>query len=203
MRTDAFTENGCKKCAINAMTTDEFIDKAKEIHGDKYDYSLVNYIGIDYTVNIICKKHGEFIQIAYHHLKGSGCPICKESKGERLVAKILDFYNIKYIRQKSFSDLKDKRLLYFDFYLPEYNYCIEYDGEQHYKVSRFFKDKEEAYKLLIDNQRRDKIKNEYCISNNIPLLRLTYKDSDADVKSKIIDFLGIKESFIVKFTDYI
>ena len=51
-------------------------------------------------------------------------------------------------------------------------------------------------------QYRDKLKNEYCISKNIPLLRLTYKDNDSEIKSKILDFLQIKESVIVKFLNF-
>ena len=57
-------------------TTDEFIKKAKKIHGDKYDYSHVKYVDADSKVCIICSKHGEFWQVARTHLSGSGCPIC-------------------------------------------------------------------------------------------------------------------------------
>ena len=73
---------GCKKCGIERrsskriMGMEEFIRRAKEIHGDKYDYSKVVYINCDTPVSIICPEHGEFWQIPYHHLHGDSCPKC-------------------------------------------------------------------------------------------------------------------------------
>jgi hypothetical protein len=68
---------GCKKCGkVYSPTTNEFIEKAKEIHGDKYDYSKVEYIKAIIKVIIICKKHGIFEQTPNSHLCGSGCIKC-------------------------------------------------------------------------------------------------------------------------------
>ena len=69
---------GCPKCKAKKQTctTDEFIAKAKKIHGDKYDYSKVNYVNRKTKVCIICPKHGEFWQTPNHHLSGCGCPKC-------------------------------------------------------------------------------------------------------------------------------
>ncbi len=68
---------GCLKCSgINRWTNKSFIEKAKELHGDKYDYSLVKYKNIDTKVKLICPEHGMFEQTPYHHMKKSGCPIC-------------------------------------------------------------------------------------------------------------------------------
>lgn len=73
---------GCPKCGIEARAlkktsnTNEFISKAKEIHGDKYDYSKVDYKKSDEKVCIICPKHGEFYQKPNWHLNGHGCPKC-------------------------------------------------------------------------------------------------------------------------------
>ena len=66
------------------MTTKEFIQKSREIHGDKYDYSKSVYNGSKNKTCIICKKHGEFWQKAYIHLKGSGCIKCfnEEKRGK-------------------------------------------------------------------------------------------------------------------------
>ena len=58
------------------LTTDNFIEKAKTIHGNKYDYSKVEYVNIDTKVRIICSEHGEFLQTPYKHLKSQGCPKC-------------------------------------------------------------------------------------------------------------------------------
>jgi len=167
---------GCIKCSGKCqLTTEEFIDKAIEKHGDTYDYSKVNYEKTDKKVEIICPQHGVFMQKPNHHLLGSGCPKCNLSKGELLISKILDRHNINYESQKTFPGCKDKRLLHFDFYLPDKNICIEYDGEQHFKAFDYFGG---AIKLE-KTKNRDKIKTEYCYKNNIRLLRIRY-DDDAE-----------------------
>lgn len=67
-----------------------------------------------------------------------GCPMCKKSKGELLIEKILISNNINYIKQKTFNGCYNKRKLPFDFYLPEFNMCIEYDGVQHYNEINYW-----------------------------------------------------------------
>jgi hypothetical protein len=62
---------------------DDFINESILVHGNTYDYSLINYNGAHSKVKIICKNHGIFEQSPNGHLSGAGCPICKESKGER------------------------------------------------------------------------------------------------------------------------
>ena len=72
----------CKMCSIKefsktqTLTTEQFIEKAKKIQGDKYDYSKVNYINSQIKICIICPEHGEFWQTPNSHLQGNGCPIC-------------------------------------------------------------------------------------------------------------------------------
>lgn len=70
--------SGCHKCALEnrKMTTDDFINRCREIHGDKYDYSLTVYTDIQEKVKIICPTHGIFEQIANSHLRGQGCVKC-------------------------------------------------------------------------------------------------------------------------------
>ena len=58
------------------LTQEEFIKKAKVIHGNKYDYSQVKYINTKTKVLIICPQHGEFLQVSGNHLRGQGCPYC-------------------------------------------------------------------------------------------------------------------------------
>jgi superfamily II DNA or RNA helicase len=69
---------GCRKCSYKnyKYTTKEFIRKAKEIHGDRYDYSKVKYKNIFTKVIIICSKHGEYEQTPNSHLNGQGCSKC-------------------------------------------------------------------------------------------------------------------------------
>ena len=82
---------GCGKCSNNIVLTNrEFILKAIEIHGNKYDYSKVNYLENKSKVVIICRKHGEFYQIPNSHLRGRGCPHCNSSTGEAKISRILE-----------------------------------------------------------------------------------------------------------------
>lgn len=76
----------------------------------------------------------------------------------------------------------------FDFYLPDYNLFIEYDGIQHTEICRYFKTDEENRKALEKIQYRDKIKNQYCIDNNINLLRIPYYESQ-NIDNIIINHL--------------
>ena len=70
---------GCKKCSHSSNTKD-FIEKAKKVHGDRYDYSKVKYESTDKEVCIICPEHGEFWQTPHHHLAGRGCHKCSNIK---------------------------------------------------------------------------------------------------------------------------
>ena len=126
---------GCSECAKLKLqkkfqlSKEDFIKRARKIHGDKYDYSKVNYINYKTKVEIICPKHGGFWQTPGCHFKCDGCPTCK---GEMSVSKQeLDI--AKYI--KSISDtvinLNDRQIISpmeLDIYLPFYNIAIEYDG---------------------------------------------------------------------------
>lgn len=165
--------SGCPECAGNKNSKTSFIDKSIKKHGKYYDYSKVNYINNKSKVIIICPIHNEFEQLPKYHLKGSGCPICKESKGEREISHLLTENNIKYIPQYKFDGCVDKRKLPFDFYLPDYNTCIEYDGEQHFKSKTVFGG-DEAFN---DRVNKDKIKNAFCENNNINLIRINYKEN--------------------------
>ena len=85
--------HGCPKCAIEhcsdtqRLSKEDFISKAKSIHGDKYDYSKVEYVNAQTKVCITCPEHGEFLQVPNAHLRGSGCPKC----GGKLVNNTEDF----------------------------------------------------------------------------------------------------------------
>jgi very-short-patch-repair endonuclease len=166
---------GCAKCSgIYKYTTEEFIVKANIKHNNKFDYSLVNYINCTNKIKIICKEHGEFLQLPRDHLHGYGCQKCGQtSKGETKIEKFLEEYNFKYILQHKFNDCKHIFLLRFDFYLPKYNICIEYDGIQHYKPIKWFG----GEKAFIKTQIRDEIKTNYCKENNIHLIRISYNEN--------------------------
>lgn len=187
-----FKGSGCKQCASKKLSNDRmitkeaFIKKAILIHGNLYSYDLVDYKGSFADVKIKCKVHNYFMQTPATHLKGSGCPFCKTSKGEILVHHILQLLNIEYETQKTFSGCKYERPLKFDFYLSDHNMCIEFDGEQHFRSMATHWGGDEGYKK---RKIKDAIKNFYCQQNNIPLLRIKYNETK--VKQKIKEFLSI------------
>jgi len=172
---------GCPNCkgdkftkSMNTKYSKIFIDRAKKVHGDKYNYSKVNYKKSSESIIIICQKHGEFKQIPYNHLIGKGCKLCKNSHGEVKIENYLCSKNIVFKREKTFIDCKNKEALPFDFYLEKYNLIIEFDGEQHFKPMGYFG----GEKKLLYTQQNDKIKNEYCQNNNIRLIRIPYTEVD-------------------------
>jgi len=70
--------SGCPKCYGNAkLTYEEFVNRANEVHGGRFDYSKFVYLGYEKPGIIICKEHGEFPQIPHSHLSGNGCPRCR------------------------------------------------------------------------------------------------------------------------------
>lgn len=165
---------GCNICGgKNKLDNEKFIQKANEVHNNKYDYSKVDYKNNKTYINIICPKHGEFIQLPRHHLEGRGCPSCKSSKGEKIIRDWLVKNNISFEEQKQFVDCKYKNNLKFDFYLPNLNICIEFNGEQHYKSIEYFGGASDFLRRV----KRDKIKNKYCIDNNIKLCVIKYDDN--------------------------
>lgn len=178
--------SGCPICfGTNKLTTEEFIKKAKLIHGDKYDYSNSKYINHKTKINIICPAHGEFNQKTNCHLNGSGCAKCFNSKGEQKIRMFLINNNIKFIEQYTFNDCKDINKLKFDFYLTELNVCIEYNGEQHYKFKTFFHQSKFNFE---SQQKRDKIKIDFCGKNNINLLILKYNEKFMNKLEDIINY---------------
>ena len=181
----------CKKCYYDKMkmSKQDFIKKANMIHENKYDYSKVVYINSKTKVEIICPIHGIYKQTPHHHLNGSSCKKCRQSKGENEIETFLLKKKIIFETQKKIEKCKDKRELPFDFYLPDYNLCIEYDGEQHFKNNEFFGG-EDAFKI---RQKHDKIKNDFCEENNINLLRISYKQFN-EVEDLIYNYIEkIKE----------
>jgi very-short-patch-repair endonuclease len=137
---------------------------------EKYIKKLEKTKQHDIIKNLYCKENGEFLQRPDHHLQKIGCPKCKLSHGEKQVDIYLREHNINFIPQKRFSDCKDKQPLPFDFYLPEVNICIEYDGPQHYGIwnNKKFNINFKTIKI------HDEIKTNYCKQKGIRLIRIPY-----------------------------
>lgn len=157
--------HNCSKCTnTKKLTTFEFIEKARLVHGDKYDYSKVDYINSDMNIIIICKVHGEFKQIPYNHLNGRTCPFCK-NKTEGKLLLFLESNNFIVEHQKKFEWCKNKTYLPFDFYIPDLNLIIELDGDQHFKQVMNWPAPEETQKI-------DNYKMRLANENNLSVIRL-------------------------------
>ena len=186
----------CREKNNRPLTTIEFIERAFIVHGDKFDYSKSKYVNMSTKVIIVCKKHNiEFMQTPINHLHGPiGCPVCNKnikpritrkkietiyrkkekicSVGENLIECWLNKNSIKYETQKTFNECKNKKKLRYDFYLPNQNILIEYDGRQHFEPVKSF-----GGDIGFKNQMiHDKIKNDYALSNGFNLLRIPYTE---------------------------
>ena len=173
----------CPKCVCNRKVfgREEFIGESKKIHSGRYDYSKFVYVDSHTKGIILCRKHGEFLQIPNKHLNGQGCPKCKLPKGEIIIGKWLDDNDIEYEQQKTFEHCinpKTNRKLKFDFFVRGKNLLIEFDGPQHFKVGKIgnhFMSKSEL-KIV---RYRDKAKTAFASSNNIKLIRIPYTKFNA------------------------
>ena len=178
---DNFTQCKCSKCgheyvaSLKRKTLEQFKtelllkNKDVEIIGNEYKNE-------DEKIECRCKVNKEHLWKATPHnlLKGSGCPYCKKSKGEERIKQELINRNIIFKEEYEFDDCIYRKTLPFDFYLPQYNICIEYDGQQHYQIIETFG----GLDRFIDQKIRDTIKNIYCQQNNIKLIRIPYWDFD-------------------------
>lgn len=169
--------HGCVLCANNIRKTKEqFAEEAEKIHPDKYIYTEVEYKNSHTPVKIICKIHGEFYITPHSLLKGDTCQKCSETKGEKKVRIFLEENGIEYIEQYRinlpFSAL-GKNNIKVDFYLPNLNTIIEFNGKQHYVEIPYFHRSKTAF---ASQQYRDKRLKEYCKNNGIKLIEIPYTE---------------------------
>lgn len=186
--------SGCSKCYRERMygrynlSTETFINKARNKHGDLYDYSEVDYINNKTKVTILCPSHGKFAQSPASHLRGTRCPLCakKQSKGEQKIGKFLIDHHIPFIKEYKFPDCinpETLRALPYDFFLPNLNTLIEFDGEHHYFPVIFSNNKQDLdyfTKCHEQIKHNDAIKSEYATKKGIQLIRIPYFDSVVD-----------------------
>ena len=143
---DHLNGKGCPQCAGNVRCDKAmFIEKAKHIHNDRYDYSKVEYVNAHTKVCIICPEHGEFWQTPNNHLNGNGCPLCKNRKiGDVLRDTVEDFTK----KSNEIHDITDclkalspqQRNREIDVYMPSLKLGIKYNG-LHWHSERLGKDK--------------------------------------------------------------
>jgi len=171
------TRDICTKCSniLNPKNIKYNLDDIKEIFKKEGCKLLSNkYKRNDELLKYRCSC-GNISKIRLaNFLLGQRCG-CDRSKGEKVIKNWLINNNIKYISQKRFNDCRDIRPLSFDFYLSNYNTCIEYDGKQHFKPVRFNgMNLKEARLQFNETVKKDKIKNNYCKYKNIDLIRIPY-----------------------------
>lgn len=183
-----YSIHGCPKCGRDSikksiterigLTTESFIEKAQQVHGKRYSYDNVEYIGNKSKVLITCPKHSSFRQRPNDHLTGSGCLKCKSSRGENLVGNYLKRLNVVHQREFKISDCKNINPLPFDFAIFNLNGdltgLIEYQGLQHRVPIDFFG----GEKAFARRKKNDKIKEKYCFDNGIPLLVMWTDDGE-------------------------
>ena len=178
-----FNGSDCPKCenAVNGFkkrkSTEEFIERSKKVHGDKYNYSKTNYITAKEKVCIICPKHGEFWQSPWHHMKGNGCPKCVSptSKAEREICEyVKSIVGEDNVISNDRIILKGKEI---DIYVPSLKIGIEYNG-------LYWHTKDKKYHIE---------KTEGCKKQGIKLIQIfedEYVNNKDIVLSKIAHILG-------------
>lgn len=179
-----------KKLSINIY---EFKKISSKTFNNKYDYSKSIFKNKKSKIEIICPIHGVFSKRPIEHMNGSGCPKCRESKGEIKIRELLKRYKVDFISQKEFDGCKYKNNLKFDFYIPKFNSCIEYDGPQHSEIIEAWGGLEK----LKETQIRDNIKNRFCTENKIDLLRIKFTDYK-NIEDILINYYSLTEVKAVK-----
>lgn len=175
-----FISNGnrCPKCngGVRLKSSEYFRNEIEVLTGNEYTF-VGDYIGNNKPSkfkHLLCE--GYFITTPDSFLsQGTRCPDCHFiSKGELEIKRILEELGIPFIQQKTFNDLVHLKKLRFDFFLPDLNTCIEYDGRQHFESIHHWGGSE----ALKETQFRDKLKNDYCVAKGINLIRIDYRERE-------------------------
>ena len=177
-------------------TQEQFNKEVYELVNDEYTV-LSEYKNAHTKIKIRhnCDKCGnyEWYVKPVNFLNGHGCPVCKESKGEKQVRKFLLENNIKFVPQKTYDNLKGLKngLLSYDFYLPKFNLLIEYQGEFHQR-GQVINQTESQFQYQQEHDRR---KREYAKQHNIKLLEIWYWDFDniEKILNKELNTIILKE----------
>ena len=173
---------GCDYCArelvreSRMLNTDIFVRRAKDKYGDRFDLTDTVYKGWDKNVTIKCNTCGEYFeQKPNNFLRGFGCPNCNLSNGETIIKKFLEDCSINFKQQYALPNedlFCSNKKLFVDFFLPDLNTIIEFNGDQHYRPVEMWGGKEQFEK----QQRRDNAVRSYCEDHNITLIEIPYKD---------------------------
>lgn len=138
------------------------------------------YVNTHSVLQYICPKHPSEINtiVCYNFYSGEGCPHCRISRGENKIKNWLDRHNIKFEQQYKFDDLKDKRKLSYDFFLPQFNLLIEYQGAYHNGKVHERNPQKQTLSDFEQQRYRDELKRKYAQEHNYRLLEIWYWDYD-------------------------
>lgn len=197
---------GCRYCAIDKSkvnrTTAEACREATLAKGMGY---IETFFDSKTMIRFICPLHKEkgIQSCSITHMKISrfGCKYCNMSKytNEEKIEQLLVSWNLEYYRQYTFKECKDKKVLPFDFYIPSFNACIEYQGEHHYRpIKRNSSKKDVGLNEFNIVQKHDRIKREFCKNNNIFLIEVPYWEN-YDIDNFVFDEF-VKHKFIIETT---
>jgi len=183
----------CPNCfGTPKKSTNKFKEEVKKLTGSEYSV-LGEYKGTNIKILLKHNKCGHEWEVKPNNFLNlnNRCPICalkiKESRGVQKIKSFLIMNGIKYQVEVEFDNCKNIRNLKFDFFLPEFNLLIEFDGMYHFEQNR------EIFKHTLPKQRkRDRIKNKWCKDHLISLLRID--SSNEDKIEKILKSFLIKES---------
>lgn len=192
---DVLRGHGCFYCGQvksglkRRMSPDEFSFKFNSKVGSKYK-QVTEYVSNAEKIKVIHRMCGrEFSATPHNLLAGSGCPLCRQSRGEEKIDNFLHTLSVKFEREVSLKDCYYKGKLRFDFSIPygyENHLLIEFDGIQHFEPIDVFG----GEKGLQETEKRDKIKDEYCRDNGIRLLRIPYNFTDEEIYDSILKALS-------------
>lgn len=180
--------HGCRYCAgeENSKRQRKDFAEIERLFAEK-GYILLStkekYKNSQSQLEYICPKHPDIVQdVSYHNfVSGTGCRYCasQNSSGERRIRELLEERRIAFEEQKKFKDLRNPKtgyLLSYDFYLPNYNILIEYQGGYHNGMVNKRNPKRQTEQQLKEQQDRDNLKREYAKNHNIKLLEIWYWD---------------------------
>lgn len=181
----------CKKCMAERFSqerTKSYEQVKSYIEGFNYKLVSKEYVSNDSPLEVVCPR-GHDYKVTWIGFKSNGnrCPKCKSSRGENLVRYLLTAHGIDF--EEQYQIVYKRRNHYFDFYLPDLNIFIEYQGEQHFDTTRAVQWL--GAERVAEQQELDNLKKEFCDSVSVPLIEVIYIETPEEVHEKLIAALNL------------
>lgn len=174
----------CRECGIKGRykSQSDWEKQVKSLTGSDYIF-LEPYVRDDVKIRYRHCCGAEHSVSPNNFINGTRCPFCIESNGEANIRNYLIKHDISFECQKRFDDLRVVHPLSYDFYVPELNALIEFQGEQHYKPIDFFG----GTPQFLKQQMYDNLKRDYASNNGLSLIEVSYKQNNFQKVSKFLD----------------